>query len=163
MKKTVFFCIFMTLTTISLASQVFASDAGTLKWTFAAKGDFSSPAIASDGTIYVTADNDIHDTVNGYLYAIDPNGTLKWSFSINLDVDDPPTSPLIGPDGTIYQGSRDNYLYAINSDGSLKWRYLTLDTPTWSWGLEYSPAISTDGIIYAVGGDEALHAINSDG
>ena len=47
---------------------------GTLKWKY--KTDYyvySSPAIASDGTIYV-------GSRDGYLYAINPDGTLKWKY-----------------------------------------------------------------------------------
>jgi len=45
---------------------------GSLKWKFGT-GDWvrSSPAIGEDGTIYVGSND-------GYLYAINPVGTLKW-------------------------------------------------------------------------------------
>jgi len=45
---------------------------GTLKWKFETDGQIrSSPAIASDGTIYI-------ESWDSYFYAINPNGTLKW-------------------------------------------------------------------------------------
>ena len=69
----------------------------------------SSPAIGSDGTIYVGANDN-------YLYAINPDGSRKWRFKTGDFVT---SSPAIGSDGTIYVGSGDNYLYAINSDGSI--------------------------------------------
>jgi len=89
---------------------------------------WSSPAIGSDGTVYVKPMFD--------LYAINPDGTLKWRNS-TLGIFN---SPAIGSDGTIYVGSGDyrgyiqkpadvepvkRYLYAINPDGTLKWRYST--------------------------------------
>ena len=47
---------------------------GTLKWSFKTeKGVESSHAIGPDGTIYV-------GSWDGKLYAINPNGSLKWSF-----------------------------------------------------------------------------------
>ena len=47
---------------------------GTLKWSFKTGGMVrSSPAIGSDGTIYVGSDD-------YKLYAINPDGTEKWSF-----------------------------------------------------------------------------------
>jgi outer membrane protein assembly factor BamB len=108
---------------------------GTVKWRYHTS-DFravsTSPAIGSDGTIYFGALNDT-------LYALNPDGTLKWSFSTNRDIY---SSPAIGSDGTIYFGSYDNYLYALNPDGSLKWKY---DAGT---SIHSSPAIGADGTIY---------------
>ena len=70
----------------------------------------SSPAIGADSTIYVGF---YHDNS---LYAINPDGTLKWSYQTGGYVD---SSPAIGTDGTIYVGSNDYYLYAIQGLGPL--------------------------------------------
>jgi outer membrane protein assembly factor BamB len=114
---------------------VMITNLGTLKWRYRTS-DFreirSSPAIASDGTIYFGSLNDT-------LYALNPNGTLKWSYSTNGDIY---SSPAIGSDGTIYFGSYDNYLYALYPDGSLKWRYHA------GTSVHSSPAIGSDGTIY---------------
>ena len=79
-------------------------------------------------------------------------GTEKWSF----ETGDWVSSPAIGPDGTIYVGSRDYRLYAINPDGTKKW---------WSFWTEgavgSSPAIGPDDTIYI--GSDKLYAINPDG
>ncbi len=69
---------------------------------------YSSPAIGSDGTIYVGSDD--HN-----LYAINPNGTQKWAFKTGGNV---PSSPAIGSDGTIYVGSGDGFLYAFSGYAS---------------------------------------------
>ena len=51
------------------------------------------------------------------VYAINPDGTLKWFFGTGDKVD---SSPAIGADGTIYLGSDDNHLYALSgSSGGL--------------------------------------------
>jgi outer membrane protein assembly factor BamB len=114
---------------------VMITNLGTVKWRFHTS-DFravaTSPAIGSDGTIYFGALNDT-------LYALNPDGTLKWSYSTNRDIY---SSPAIGSDGTIYFGSYDNYLYALHPDGSLKWKY---DAGT---SIHTSPAIGADGTIY---------------
>jgi outer membrane protein assembly factor BamB len=114
---------------------VMITNLGTLKWRYHTS-DYqeivSSPAIGSDGTIYFGSLNDT-------LYALNPDGTLKWSYSTNGDIY---SSPAIGSDGTIYFGSYDNYLYALNPDGTLKWRY---DAGT---SIHTSPAIGQDGTIY---------------
>jgi len=104
---------------------------------------FSSPAIGADGTIYVgSKDNN--------LYAINSDGSLKWSFTTGDMVR---SSPTIGADGTIYVGSDDNNLYAINPDGSLKWSFTTGDD------VFSSPAIGADGTIYVGSFDGKLYAI----
>jgi len=99
---------------------------GTLKWTYPVTDGGAdvpaTPAIGSDGTIYVG-----DETPEGVAVevAINPDGTLKWEFTTNgLG----PTSAAIGLDGTIYFGSGNGgtlppSMYALNSDGSLKWRY----------------------------------------
>jgi outer membrane protein assembly factor BamB len=119
----------------SEAYPVAITNLGTLKWRYHTsdfREIYSSPAIGSDGTIYFGSLNDT-------LYALNPNGTLKWSYSTNGDIY---SSPAIGYEGTIYFGSYDNYLYALNPDGSLKWRY---DAGT---DVYTSPAIGQDGTIY---------------
>ena len=122
---------------------------GTLKWKFKTDGMVqSSPAIGSDGTIYVGTDDD-------YLYALNPDGTLKWKFKANNAIS---SSPAISSDGTIYVGSLD----AINPDGSLKWKFETRVVS------DSIPAISKNGTIYigeerSIFYEEYFYAINPDG
>jgi len=133
-------------------------DKPVLKWKFKTDGEiYSSPAIGSDGTIYVGSND-------GYLYAINPDGTLKWKFETDDEVC---SSPAIGSDGTIYVCSSKivfpspyrDYLYAINPDGTLKWKFETDDDMA-----EFSsPAIGSDGTIYVGSIDGYLYAINPDG
>jgi len=107
----------------------------------------SSPAIGSDGTIYV-------GSFDHNIYAINPDGSRKWEFTAEDAVF---SSPVIGRDGTIYIGSYDNKLYAINPDGSKKWTFVTGDK------VLSSPTVSTDGTIYVGSYDSELYAINPDG
>ena len=102
-----------------------------------------SAAIAADGTIYIA-------NRGRKLYAINPDGTLKWSYTIGNVYG----SPAIAADGTIYIGTDDKKLYAINPDGTLKWTYTT---GKFIYG---SPAIATDGTIYIGSCDKYLYAIN---
>ncbi len=119
---------------------------GELKWAFQTEEPiWDSPAIGSDGTIYIgTSDK---------LYAINPDGSLKWSFTTGTAACR--GSPSIGPDGTIYIGSEDGYLYAVNPDGSLKWQFNTNNI------ISMTPAIGSDGRIYI--GAVSFFAINPDG
>jgi len=70
-------------------------------------GVYSSPAIGSDGTVYV-------GSADKKLYAINGKSGVKlWEFKTGGDVY---SSPAIGSDGTVYVGSRDKRLYAIKTD-----------------------------------------------
>ena len=123
------------------------NQSGSLKWKFRTDSYiYSSPAIGSDGTIYV-------GSYDNYLYAINPDGSLKWKYKTDHWIW---SSPAIGSDGTIYVGSYDNYLYAINPDGSLKWKYKTDE-----W-IDSSPAIGSDGTIYVGSKDGCLYAIQGE-
>ena len=128
--------------------SAYGAAAGTQKWSFKT-GDWigSSPAISSDGTIYIGSGD-------GYLYAINPNGTQKWSFKTGDSI---LSSPTIGSDGTIYVGSYDNYLYAISPNGSKKWSFKTGDL------VGSSPTIGSDGTIYVGSADGYLYAVNPNG
>jgi len=120
---------------------------GAIKWSYATGGNlYSSPAIASDGTIYIGAMDDYN------LYAINPDGSYKWSFTTAGPVF---SSPAIGSDGTIYVGTTNGHLYMINPDGSSKWNSGT------DWEISSSPVIGPDGVIYVT--SDRLYAINPDG
>jgi len=115
-----------------------------LKWT-AHTGDFASPAISADGTIY---------TVFGCsLWATNPDGTVKWSFPLDGCY---ASSPAIGVDGTIYVGGN-NDLFAINPDGTPRWAFRTGRT------IYSSPTLGVDGTIYFGESDGILYALNPDG
>lgn len=122
---------------------------GTLKWRFKTEGLIlgSSPAIDEDGTIYVGS----WDTK---LYAINPNGTQKWSVGTGGSIF---SSPAIGDDGTIYIGHMENSIVAVNSNGTIKWNY-----PTGSW-ITSDPAIGDDGTIYIGSADNYLYALYPNG
>lgn len=120
------------------------------KWSFQTGSDIkpSSPAIADDGTIYI-------GSYDNKIYALNPDGTLKWSYTTGARIN---TSPAIGADGTIYCGSDDDSMHALNPDGSLKWSF-----PTGSNIVYSTPAIASDGTIYFGSDDDKLYALNSDG
>ena len=70
---------------------------------------FSSPAIGSDGTVYV-------GSYDKKLYAINgKTGVKLWEFETGDRVF---SSPAIGSDGTVYVGSYAKKLYAIKTDST---------------------------------------------
>ncbi len=126
-----------------------------MRWSFETDSDvLSSPAVGEDGTIYVGSND-------GYLYAINPNGTEEWS--VHLDGGDVESSPAIGEDGTIYVGLsyhlHDECLIAVDAEtGDIEWR---ADTGS---GVISSPVIGEDGTIYVASTNNAmLWAFDSDG
>lgn len=143
---------------------------GTLKWDFKTLGNVdSSAAVASDGTIYIGSDYgtkaydgddktkliDIGSLTTGFVYAINPGGTLKWVTDLLGNVK---SSPAIGSDGTIYVGSDIEDLFALNPiDGTIKWEFPTRG-PVIS-----SPSLAADGTIYIGSNDTSLYAVNPDG
>jgi outer membrane protein assembly factor BamB len=143
----------------------------TLAWTFPANDAItSSPSISRDGTIYVGAGGYYDRFGNGTgggdssLYAINPDGTLKWQFKTDLGPRSAGifSSPAIGSDGTIYFGAFDNYVYALEDSttyGKLKWKTLLDDlNPVYS-----SPALGYDGTIYVGSLNFNIYALNPQG
>jgi len=106
----------------------------------------SAPAIGADGTVYVGW--------GGQLLAVNPDGTLRWTFETLADAQ---SSPAIGADGTIYFGAEDDHLYAISPDGTLEWKFPTGDD------VISSPVIGADETVYVGSTDGYLYALNHDG
>lgn len=106
------------------------------------KAIMASPAIASDGTVYI-------NTASGYLHALNPGGDEKWRFVIKWE-NDFWNGPNIGADGIIYIGTaRDDKgteskagVYAISPEGKKLWFYPE------SSGVTVVPTV-TDDTIYA--------------
>ena len=161
------------------------------KWIFG-PGASSTPAIASDGTIYfqgrnfyavnpdgsqkwaypfwsagncapaIALDETIYTVADGRLYAFTPGGAIKWTYNISSSYDD--ASPVIGPDGTIYIANDQwpSTLFALRPDGTLRWSvngFSSGSNPFIRDGI--SPAIGSDGTIYSCGA--TMNALAPDG
>jgi outer membrane protein assembly factor BamB len=116
----------------------------------AGSGIESSPAVAADGTVYFGSDDRC-------MYAVDPNGTLKWRYQTGGTAAESCSSPAVAADGTVYFGTFDGYLYALDPAGALKWRYQT------GYGVLSSPAVAADGTVYFGSGDSFLYAVDASG
>jgi outer membrane protein assembly factor BamB len=121
---------------------------------------YVSPAIsiANDGTLYLGSND-------GYVYALDSTnlGALKWKVRINNTNRAPFTSPnsiyttpVVGPNGTIYIGSNEGYLFALNTNGTIKWSYSA------GYPLQSSPIMDASGSIYFGAGNK-VYAIGDAG
>ena len=121
---------------------------GALAWSYATASDIhSSPAIGSDGRVYV-------GSFDYRIYALTSAGGLAWSYATASGIY---SSPAIGSDGRVYIGSQDNRLYALTSAGSLAWSYATASD------IHSSPAIGSDGRVYVGSYDDRLYAFTSAG
>ena len=126
---------------------------GTLKWSYQPGfvESYSAPAIAGDGTIYVTGAKD------GNLHALNPDGTTRWTYNVGGDTT---STPTIDDNGTIYAGGTGNRLYAVSPNGTLKWSY-ALDAHL--RGNSQSAAIGPDGTVYAISAGAILYAFTPEG
>ena len=105
--------LFKTLIFIAISINLIGQTPGTKKWEFVTGGQVhASPAIGSDGTVYVGNDD-------GKVYALNGvTGAKRWEFLTRSRVG---SSPAIGSDGTVYVGA-DNKVYALNgATGAKKW------------------------------------------
>ena len=99
-----------------------------LKWKVPIGGVFlAQPVIDKNGIIYTGSEQ---------LYAIYPNGTVKWTLDIDV------WGIAIAKDGTIYASTWWKYFYAINPDGTIKWKCDLKDAACGD------PVIGEDGTIY---------------
>lgn len=118
---------------------------GSVLWTFDERSGLSSPALAQDGTLYVSG--------SATFFAVTNSGSVasnKWVFPVAML-----GSPAVAIDGTIYFGGQDGNLYALNPDGSQKWSYQ-------AQGGGGSPGIGADNTIYFEGWG-ALYALSPSG
>lgn len=113
---------------------------GTMKWRCAiGYGTRTNPSIGPDGTIYVGGEE---------LYAVNPDGTLKWNFALGTNRVIGLSSPAISSDGIIYVGinvgnADGGEIIAVNPDGTEQWRKWIAN----NW-IDSSPSIGQDGIVY---------------
>jgi outer membrane protein assembly factor BamB len=152
---------------------------GSIKWKFTKKGEHfrSSPTLGKDGTIYFLAVYDLKMKYSAHLgsevdfgipklYALNPDGTVKWEFILGGGMSGLVYTPTIGEDGTIYVISGGakmpdavggDRFWAINPDGTEKWYFETEDA------MYSAAALADDGTIYFGCADGNFYALNSDG
>jgi outer membrane protein assembly factor BamB len=105
----------------------------------------AGPTVGPDGAIYTGGDG---------IYAINPDGTLRWRFATGGHVT---SAPALASDGTVIGGSQDNSIYAISPDGRKRWEFRARDD------VDSSPAIEEDGTIYVGSDDNRLYALSPQG
>ena len=105
----------------------------------------AGPTVGPDGVIYTGGDG---------VYAINPDGTLRWRFATGGHVS---SAPAVLPDGTVVAGSQDDLVYAIAPNGQKRWDFRA------GGDVESAPAVGDDGTIYVGSDDHKLYALGVDG
>ncbi len=77
----------------------------------------TSPALGADGTIYFAC--------HYYLYALRPDGELKWRFQAGLGRVKIFSSPALDSEGNIFFGTQGKRLFAVNASGKAIWNVET--------------------------------------
>lgn len=132
----------------------------------------ASPTVGPDGTVYI-------GTAGGQLFAVAPNGSVKWSAMTGSAIK---SAPALASDGTVYMPSSDGKLYAVSAQGQSKWAFdfgehlgptpLATSTATAPGGAGggsngigsgASPTIGTDGTIFIGANNSNMYAVAPDG
>lgn len=139
-----------------------SGDSLELAWRFHPQGASSwhqTPALAQDGTVYIGfSTGKISPDARGTFYALKApsSGTdaqVVWSYDFGPQSWRQTSSPIIGPDGTIYVTNGVGKLYAFDPSGKPKW---TAQTGT---NIQASPALAADGTVYVASMDGKLYAV----
>jgi len=109
----------------------------------------TTPIVGPDGVLYF-------DTDKGYVYAVAPNGSLKWAYNTAAPLK---FSPFLGPNGMVYVASTDGKkLFALEAaTGAKQYVFVT------SSKIMAQPTLGTDGSIYIPTEDRTLYGLNPDG
>ncbi len=133
---------------------------GKVVWTFSEEEfifEESGIVIGEDSTIYFTAIIR-RPHRDHYLYALNPDGTLKWKHKLNDTHYSYSPTPIIGKDGYIYVIRQNGQYYAFDFDGNIKWK---LETRTSNFIL--SVGIGLEEVFYYADTRGTLYALNRDG
>ncbi len=101
-------------------------------------------AVGPDGTLYA-------GNTNFNYYAINPDGTLKWTYET---ASNNWSQAAFGADGTIFWGSLDTYIRGVKPDGKELWRTRTLGF------IAASAAVGSDGTVYMGSFDSNMYALD---
>ncbi len=145
-------------------SSYLGPEEGEIVWSYTKPGvksakAFTAFAIGSDSTIYFGSSYEpIENRQTWYLYALSPDGNVKWKFRDNKAGIYLMCGPLVTAEGRIIFGSPEGYVYALNGSGQLSWRY------TATGGI-YSAVINIDkvGNLFFSDNYGSVYSLDKDG
>ena len=128
-----------TIYAVNSARTIYALDGatGVQRWklTVGTAGSvIAAPIVDPNGTIYFITDK-------GYVYAVNPNGTIKWSYNTAVALS---VSPVLGPNGVVYVvNTGGKLMFALNTaTGLLKFKFTAAGL------IRANPVVSTDGRVF---------------
>ncbi len=108
--------------------------------------------IGKDGVIYCTSEGE-QPSDPARLYAVNPDGTLKWPSPGYTTTYGLGTRPAVDADGNIYLGTQVGRFYKFNKDnGTAMWRHFYGNTE-----FNTTPIIVQGGYVYAQNADDVLY------
>lgn len=125
---------------------------GKLLWTEKLTAQVLSPAVGSNGRVYVA-------DMSGQVVALDVRGSTHqkaWTVSVGGSNY---ASPAIGPNGQIYTADGDHLVAVedLGDRGRVAWRFAVRKL------IEVSPAVSPDGTIVIGTNNDGLYGVHPDG
>jgi len=109
------------------------------RWAFETDGRVdASPAVGSDGTIYI-------GDLDGNLTAVEANGSERWKFETSSSIS---CTPALSDDGTIYFVTNGGNFYSLNEDGEKNWVRDDILKPERTGASVFSsPVVREDGTV----------------
>jgi outer membrane protein assembly factor BamB len=144
---------------------------GTEKWHTQFDHDFqmsfTSPAIDSDGTIFMG----VEGMVGSHVWAFNADGSVRWKLDVEGDGCFVRGSPTIAADGTVYVSTKacpkeHGKVIALDpATGQRTWEYVVLpEHGTAALDDVYStPTVGADGLIYFGAESERFYALTPEG
>lgn len=109
---------------------------------------FAPPGVGPQGDIYV-------GTGDGYLHALAPDGTFRWSYTVKGRI----AAPAIedGKTGRVFVATSEARLYAFEPDARLRWVFPLPVAP------KSELALTPQGTLLFVGKDDHLYGVTTSG
>jgi hypothetical protein len=109
---------------------------------------FARPGVGHDGSVYVGSGD-------GYVHALAPDGSFRWSFTVKGRVSAPPVEEASS--GRVFVATSESRLYALEADSHLRWVF-PLPIPPKSELM-----LTPKGTLLFVGQDDHLYGVTTGG
>jgi PQQ-like domain len=109
---------------------------------------FARPGVGHDGSVYVGSGD-------GYVHALAPDGSFRWSFTLKGRVIAPPVEEASS--GRVFVATSEARLYALEPDSHLRWVFPLPVAP------KTELALTPKGTLLFIGQDDHLYGVTTGG